>query len=108
MQKTIIAGLLTLVCSSVLALDENDAVVNQVAAQYQIPQAVMHDFVASYNFKCPAKISEAQLVWLLKEAPYDNELRVMAESEGMEYRDIYVDARSNIQCLSKGEVSRAY
>lgn len=108
MQKTIIAGVLTLLCSSALALDENDAVVNQVATQYQISLDVMHDFVASYNFKCPAEISEAQLVWLLKDAPYDTELRVMAESEGMEYRDIYVDARSNIQCLSKGEVSKAY
>jgi hypothetical protein len=32
----------------------------------------------------------------------------MAESDGMEYRDIYVETRSHIQCLSQGEVSKAY
>lgn len=97
------------VCSQlVFAIDEKDPQINALATQYAIPVDVLADFVASYNFKCPTELNAAQINWLLKDAPYDNELRIMAESEGMEYRDIYVDARSNIQCMSQGEVSRAY
>lgn len=108
MPKYLCSIFLALLSSASLAIDENDSSLPAIAQRYDVPVGVLQDFVASYNFKCPAELSEAQMIWLLKDAPYDNELRVMAESEGMEYRDIYVETRSHIQCLSKGEVSKAY
>ena len=72
------------------------------------PASVLLDYVESYNFKCPSPVNEEQLNWLLKEAPYDSELNIMVESKDMEFRDVYVDARSSIRCLTEGQVSNAY
>lgn len=82
--------------------------VNTLANQYEISATVLEDFVNSYNFKCPKEISEWQLLVLLDALDEDTELSTMVESDKMDWRDMYVEARSAIACMTDGKVSKGY
>jgi hypothetical protein len=69
---------------------------------------VLNDFIASYDFKCPSTLTEAQLISLLNDENEDHELSVMIESDRLSWRDIYLEARSGISCLTQGAVSKGY
>jgi hypothetical protein len=69
---------------------------------------VLNDFKASYDFKCPSTLTEAQLISLLNDENEDHELSVMIESDRLSWRDIYLEARSGISCLSQGAISKGY
>jgi len=79
-----------------------------LSQQYQVAHSILVDFVGSYNFKCPTEITRAQLTDLLNRLDDDTELSVMVESTRLQWRDIYVEARSTISCLTQGEVSKGY
>ena len=79
-----------------------------LAQQYQVNHGVLSDYVNSYNFKCPEEVTQPQLTGLLMRLHEDTELSVMLESDKMQWRDIYVEARALIGCFSKGEISRSY
>ncbi len=87
---------------------KSDIDVSALATQYHTSINILKDYISSYNFKCPQPLKHQQLVWLLTEGPYDSELKVMVESEEMSFRDIYVEARASIPCMTKGQVSKAY
>lgn len=78
-----------------------------LAEQYQVNHAVLSDYVNSYNFKCPTEVNTTQLTSLLTRLNEDTELSVMLESDKMQWRDLYVEARALIDCFSEGEVSRS-
>jgi hypothetical protein len=80
----------------------------QLSLQHEVPIMVLTDFVASYNFKCPSEITPLQLKSLLNRLDDDTELSVMVESHRLQWRDIYVEARGLISCLTSGSVSRGY
>jgi hypothetical protein len=84
------------------------AEITQLSVQYEVPVTVLTDFVASYNFKCPSEITPAQLKSLLSRLDDDTELSVMLESHRLQWRDIYVEARGLISCLTPGNVSKGY
>ena len=92
----------------VLASEMTQIHIEEMATKSGKPASVLKDYVESYNFKCPSPMTHEQLNWLLKDAPYDSDLNIMIESMDMEYRDVYVDARSSIECLTEGQVSKAY
>lgn len=79
-----------------------------MAGAYQVDVKVLQDFVDSYNFKCPAEITVEQLSQMLDHVNEDTPLSVMLESSKMDWRDIYVEARSGIECLTPGVVSKGY
>ncbi len=79
-----------------------------LAEQYQVNQAVLSDYVNSYNFKCPDELTSPELTDLLSRLNEDTELSVMLETDKMQWRDLYVEARSLIGCFSKGDISRSY
>jgi len=82
--------------------------IKALSQQYQVAHSILVDFVGSYNFKCPAEITRPQLTGLLNRLDDDTELSVMVESTRLQWRDIYVEARSMITCLTQGEVSKGY
>jgi len=84
------------------------AELTQLSQQYEVPTKVLSDFVGSYNFKCPSEITPGQLKTLLNRLDDDTELSVMVESSRLQWRDIYVEARGMIACLTPGEISRGY
>jgi len=79
-----------------------------MAGAYDVDVKVLQDFVESYNFKCPAEITVEQLSQMLDQVNEDTPLSVMLESSKMDWRDIYVEARSGIACLTPGAVSKGY
>ena len=79
-----------------------------LAQQYQVSHVVLTDYVHSYNFKCSEEITQPQLANLLTRLDEDTELSVMLESDKMQWRDLYVEARSLIGCFGEGEISRGY
>ena len=79
-----------------------------LAEQYQVSSVVLADYVNSYNFKCPEEVTPTQLSNLLTRLNEDTELSVMLETDKMQWRDLYVEARSLIGCFSEGEISRSY
>jgi hypothetical protein len=85
----------------------NDSVLS-LSKEYSVKASLLSDFIESYNFKCPDEISEPQLSSLLKDRYADNQLNIMIESENLNWRDIYVGARSDIVCLTEGSVSKGY
>ena len=82
--------------------------VDELALRYQVDALVLKDFVNSYNYKCPAELELEQLEKLLNALDDDTELSVMIEGNRMDWRDIYVEARSSISCLTPGTVSKGY
>ncbi len=82
--------------------------IKALSQQYQVANSILADFVGSYNFKCPTEITRPQLTGLLNRLDDDTELSVMVESSRLQWRDIYVEARSTITCLTQGEVSKGY
>ncbi|MGK0444223.1 MAG: hypothetical protein ACJA1U_001154 [Bermanella sp.] len=84
------------------------ATLQSLASQYNVALSVLEDFVESYNFKCPQEISAAKLVGVLNSEAEDTELGVMIEADRLQWRDIYVEARSGISCLDAGIVSKGY
>ncbi len=82
--------------------------IKNLSQQYQIVHRVLADFVESYNFKCPSEITRPQLTALLNRLDDDTELSVMVEGNRLGWRDIYVEARSMIGCLTHGEISKGY
>ncbi|MEH6348065.1 MAG: hypothetical protein V7785_23410 [Bermanella sp.] len=95
--------LLSLMANAISA-EEN---LHTLAEQYQVSHAVLSDYVNSYNFKCPDEVNTAQLTSMLSHLNEDTELSVMLESDKMQWRDLYVEARALIDCFSEGEVSRS-
>lgn len=98
---------------SVQAFSQNPAeidkaILQSLASQYNVALSVLEDFVESYNFKCPQEISATKLVGVLSSEAEDTELGVMIEAERLQWRDIYVEARSGISCLDAGIVSKGY
>jgi hypothetical protein len=87
-------------------LDTN--ILNNLAEKYDVHLSVLEDFVQSYNFKCPQTLSANDLVGILNTEEEDTELSVMIESDRLQWRDIYVEARSGISCLQDGFVSKGY
>ncbi|MFY0640565.1 MAG: hypothetical protein JXR16_05935 [Bermanella sp.] len=83
-------------------------ILNDLAEQYNVKLSVLEDFSQSYNFKCPQTLSANDLVSILNTEEEDTELGVMIESDRLEWRDIYVEARSGISCLHDGLVSKGY
>jgi len=82
--------------------------IKALSQQYKVAHSILSDFVGSYNFKCPAEITGPQLTGLLNRLDDDTELSVMVESTRLQWRDIYVEARSMITCLTQGQVSKGY
>jgi hypothetical protein len=79
-----------------------------LAEQYQVSSIVLVDYVNSYNFKCPDEVTSTQLTNLLTRLNEDTELSVMLETDKMQWRDLYVEARSLIGCFSEGAISQGY
>jgi len=79
-----------------------------LAERYQVSHVVLSDYVNSYNFKCPDEITSPELTDLLSRLNEDTELSVMLETDKMQWRDLYVEARSLIGCFSRGDISRSY
>lgn len=103
--KAIIGAITLLACAH---LNGEEISVNKLAKQYEISAVVLEDFVNSYNFKCPKEISQWQLLVLLDALDEDTELSTMVESDKMDWRDMYVEARSGIACMTSGQVSKGY
>ena len=87
---------------------ESSQLIDDVSAEFSINRSLLEDFVNSYNFKCPDVISEEQLRAMLLDKYADHELNIMIESKYLNWRDTYVEARSNILCLTTGVVSKGY
>ena len=85
----------------------NEAV-SDLSKEYSIKSTLLAEFIESYNFKCPDEINETQLRDLLKDRYAENQLNIMIESDNLGWRDIYVEARSDITCLTDGTVSKGY
>jgi len=79
-----------------------------LADEYRVSSVVISDYVKSYNFKCPDELTSTQLTDLLSRLDEDTELSVMLETDEMQWRDLYVEARSLIGCFTKGDISRSY
>jgi len=94
--------------SSDTLTEVNQAQLAFLAEMFQIKEEVLTDFVQSYDFKCPQALSHQDLVNILSMDEEETELSVMQESEKLGWRDIYVEARSNIECIHEGLVSNAY
>ena len=90
------------------AIDIDEAELKKLAAQYNVALPVLEDFVQSYNFKCPQELSTVKLANVLNSTEEDTELAVMIEADRLQWRDIYVEARSGISCLDAGMVSKGY
>lgn len=90
------------------AQQDSTAQIKTLSHQYQVEHSVLEDFVQSYNFKCPAEITRPQLTDLLDRLDDDTELSVMMESNRLQWRDTYVEARSTIACLTQGEIFKGY
>lgn len=83
-------------------------ILNNLAEQYNVKLSVLEDFSQSYNFKCPQTLTANDLVTILNTEEEDTELSVMIESDRLQWRDIYVEARSGISCMHDGLVSKGY
>lgn len=100
---------LLFVCSCMTLISQAEEIsIEPLAKQYEVSANVLEDFVNSYNFKCPKEISQWQLLVLLDALDQDTELSVMVESNKMDWRDMYVEARSSIACMTEGAVSKGY
>lgn len=75
-------------------------VIQQYATQYEVNIDTLNDYINTYDFKCPKILTDTQLKSLLKDELIENELQIMIESERMQWRDVYLDARENISCLN--------
>ena len=82
--------------------------ISDISLEYSIKETLLNDFVESYNFKCPEEIAETQLRSLLNDRYGEHQLNIMIESDKLDWRDIYVEARSGISCLTEGMVSKGY
>lgn len=80
----------------------------QLAGKYELSERVLADYIESYNYKCPEEITAQQVLNVINDPLNDTELSVMQESENMNWRDIYVEARSAITCQTDGEVQKGY
>lgn len=80
----------------------------QLAGKYELSERVLADYIESYNYKCPEEITSEQVLAVINDMENDTELSVMQESENMNWRDIYVQARSAITCQTDGEVLKGY
>lgn len=83
-------------------------ILNDLAEKYDVQLSVLEDFSESYNFKCPQILSANDLVTILNTESEDTELSIMLESDRLQWRDIYVEARSGISCLQDGLISKGY
>jgi len=79
-----------------------------LAEMFQVKLEVLSDFVHSYDFKCPKSLSHQDLVTILSMDEEETELSVMQESDKLGWRDTYLEARSNIECIHEGVVSSPY
>lgn len=79
-----------------------------LANQFNVKHEVLTDFVNSYDFKCPKVLSGQDLVSELSKEEEETELSVMLESDKLGWRDTYVEARSNIECIHTGMVSAPF
>lgn len=86
----------------------DETTLEDLANRYNIQLSVLSDFVESYNFKCPQELTSQNLISILNTEDDDTELSVMLESDRLEWRDIYVEARAGISCLHDGVVSKGY
>ena len=82
--------------------------ISDISLEHSIKENLLSDFVESYNFKCPEEITEVQLHSLLNDRYGEHQLNIMIESDKLDWRDIYVEARSGISCLTEGMVSKGY
>jgi hypothetical protein len=82
--------------------------IKSLSNEFEVKIDVLDDFISSYDFKCPSTLTEVQLKSLLMDEYGDHELSVMIESDRLGWRDIYLEARSGISCLTKGVVSKGY
>ncbi|WP_396589314.1 hypothetical protein [Bermanella sp. R86510] len=80
----------------------------KLGAEYSVGSELLADFVQSYNFKCADEITEAQLRELLNNLDQDSDLAIMVEADRMDWRDLYVETRSAIECISSEVVSKGY
>ena len=99
--------------SSVLSANQEESQrialkISDISQEFSIKPTLLSDFVESYNFKCPEEISEPQLRSLLNDKYAEHQLNIMIESDKLDWRDIYVEARSGISCLTEGMVSKSY
>jgi hypothetical protein len=90
------------------AAPEVKASIETLSLEFQVKSEVLLDFVSSYDFKCPDTITHEQLKALIKGEHEDNGLAAMVESDRLGWRDTYLEARSNISCLTEGIVSKGY
>lgn len=84
------------------------ATIEFLAEMYQVRTDVLTDFVHSYDFKCPQALSNQDLISILSLDEEETELSVMQESDNLGWRDTYVEARSNIECLTGEAVTNAF
>jgi hypothetical protein len=79
-----------------------------IAAEHELNAQVLMDYVESYNFKCPQELTEYRLEAVILSYDDYSELSIMMESNAEGWRDLYVQARSDITCFGEGLVSKAY
>lgn len=77
----------------------SDVSIQKISAEYSVKLEILNDYVSSYDFKCPKILNIIQLKSLLADEFADNELNIMLESDRMDWRDTYLDARSDITCF---------
>jgi hypothetical protein len=99
---------LFLLSLSVSADIKSNQLIRSLSNEFEIKIDVLDDFISTYDFKCPSTLTEAQLKSLLMDEYADHELSVMIESDRLGWRDTYLEARSGINCLTKGVVSKGY
>lgn len=79
----------------------SDVDIKNISTDFNVKREIVKDYVSSYDFKCPDVLNIEQLKSILSDEFSDNELNIMLESERMSWRDVYLDARSDITCLIK-------
>jgi len=82
--------------------------VQSIAQQNEINATVLQDYVDSYNFKCPQELEAKTLEILIDNRDDYSELTIMLETYEKDWRDLYVETRAGISCLTDGFVSNAY
>lgn len=105
-QSTVLWIMLSIMASQAVAESQVD--LTKKAKEQGVNLAVLQDFVQSYDFKCPEAITEQQLDQQLAALDEESDLAIMLEANRMDWRDLYVESRSQIQCMTGGKVSKGY
>ncbi|EAT13697.1 hypothetical protein HF888_09670 [Bermanella marisrubri] len=108
MRTVMTYALAAVVLLSSNAMAESDLDLSAKANAHGLELSVLQDFVQSYDFKCPDPISEQELNQQLATLDEESDLAIMIEADRMGWRDLYVESRAQIQCMTAGEVSRGY